>query len=384
MEPIKVILVGAGGYGEYYIDALLSEGGSRGLRLIGVVDPHLEGCRRLAELKAHRVPLFTGLESFLRTQRCDLVILSSPIHLHCEQTCLALAHGSHVLCEKPLCATLDHIERMIAAEKASGKTVTVGYQWSFSPAIQGLKADVLSGRFGRPKRFRTLAIAPRTEAYYQRNRWAGRKYTAAGDAIFDSPVNNATAHYLHNMLYVLGRTVSESSQPGKVEAELWRANAIENYDTGALRILDQNGTELLFYTSHAVQIGQKFIFSYEFEQATVEYESTKGHVFARLPGGEVIDYGSPGAAPRQKLWDAAESVRTGQPPLCGMAAAAAHVRCVLLAQQAPPGIRDFSSAAIDIDHTNPPSLRYVKGLAEALKRCYETGKLFSELRGLTL
>ncbi len=384
MEPINVILVGAGGYGEFYLDALLSEGEARGLRLAGVIDPYLEGCRRLAELQELGVPLFNRLEDFFRLHRCDLTILSSPIHLHCEQTCLALAYGSHVLCEKPLCARLDHVEQMLAAEQASGKTVTVGYQWSFSDAIQRLKGDALAGRFGHPQRLRTLAIAPRTEAYYQRNRWAGRKHTAEGEPIFDSPVNNATAHYLHNMLYVLGPTVSESSHPVKVEAELWRANAIENYDTAALRIQDQKGTELLFYTSHAVQMGQRFVFSYEFERAAIEYESTRGHVLARLSGGEIIDYGSPGAEPRQKLWDAAASARTGRAPVCGIAAASAHARCVLLTQEVPQGIRDFPSAAINIDQSNPPALRYVKGLAEALERCYETGKLFSEMRGLAL
>ena len=34
-----------------------------------------------------------------------------------------------------------------------------------------------------------------------------------GSPVFDSPAHNATAHYLHNMLYLLGDTTTESAFP---------------------------------------------------------------------------------------------------------------------------------------------------------------------------
>ena len=45
---------------------------------------------------------------------------------------------------------------------------------------------------------------PRPLSYFKRNDWAGHLRTPAGEDVLDSPLNNATAHYLHNMLYVLG------------------------------------------------------------------------------------------------------------------------------------------------------------------------------------
>jgi hypothetical protein len=57
----------------------------------------------------------------------------------------------------------------------------------------------------------------------------------AGLGIFDSPANNATAHFLHNMFYLLGATRETSAAPAVVQAELYRANAIENFDTAAIR-----------------------------------------------------------------------------------------------------------------------------------------------------
>ena len=105
----------------------------------------------------------------------------------------ALAHGSHVLCEKPLCVTPADATAMTRARDAAGRQVAIGYQWSFSAAIQRLKADILAGVLGRPKRMRCLVLWPRDETYYGRNRWAGAKRDAHGNLVLDRPVNNACA-----------------------------------------------------------------------------------------------------------------------------------------------------------------------------------------------
>src|SRR5688572_16789183 len=122
--------------------------------LVAAIDPNPAGCRRLDELKALGVPLFPSLESFYASRRADLVVLSTPIALHAPQTALACANGSHVLCEKPLCATLEDAALMRDARNGAARHVAIGYQWSFSVAVQRLKADVLAGAFGRAKRLR--------------------------------------------------------------------------------------------------------------------------------------------------------------------------------------------------------------------------------------
>src|SRR5438552_251290 len=81
----------------------------------------------------------------------------------------------------------------------------------------------------RRKRMRCMVLGPRDEAYYNRNRWAGALRDAHGNLVLDSPANNACAHYLHNMLYVLGDVIDRSDPPATVTAELYRAHAITNY-----------------------------------------------------------------------------------------------------------------------------------------------------------
>ncbi len=104
-----------------------------------------------------------------------------------------------------------------------------------SRAIQELKKDVRDGVLGRPVRFKCLVLWPRPISYFQRNDWAGKIRSESGAWIFDSPVHNATAHYLHNLFFLLGDDPASSAMPLDVQAECYRVNAIENYDAAAVR-----------------------------------------------------------------------------------------------------------------------------------------------------
>ncbi len=379
-KEITIALVGIGGYGNNFVTALLDAPNHRDFRIVGTVDPNPASCRRLGELKSKGVPLYPSLDAFYQSSRADLVILSSPLQFHASQTCQALEHGSHVLCEKPLCVMIEQARRMRQTRDRSGKIVAIGYQWSFSDAVQKLKADVLSGAFGKPRRLRTIVLWPRDEAYYGRNRWAGAKADAQGNLVLDSPVNNACAHYLHNMLYVLGERVDRSAEPAQITAELYRAHPIQNYDTAALRCLTQQGIELVFIVSHCTDDNRGPIFSYEFEKATVEFgEGENPKIVARFADGSRRDYGAPGDGRDNKIWQTVDAIRDGKPVVCGIEAAFAHTQCVLAAQQSSPEITAFDPSTFqkvgEIGHRKT----IVKGLGETLMRCYESAKLPSEM-----
>lgn len=55
-----------------------------------------------------RIPVFHSFEDFYKTGGVvDLVVVASPLQYHVDQSCEALQHGSHVLCEKPVAAETD-------------------------------------------------------------------------------------------------------------------------------------------------------------------------------------------------------------------------------------------------------------------------------------
>jgi predicted dehydrogenase len=370
-----IALVGIGGYGSHYVHYLLADGPAHNARLVAGIDLYPERSRVLGHLQEAGIPIYADLEQFYKEANADLVIISTPIHLHAPLTCLALAHGSNVLCEKPLCALPPEADQMAEAEKRSGKFVAIGYQWSFSDAIQALKQDVMAGLFGRPIQLKTLVLWPRPVSYYERNSWAGRIKTPDGQWVFDSPVNNAMAHYLHNMLYILGNSRETSAWPAAVQAELWRANQIENYDTAALRVTTKQEAELLMFVAHPVQTYIGPLARFQFEHAVIECGDDRVFV-AHFDDGREKVYGDPEATIDNKIWQSASAVHSGEPVACGIEASLPHIVCVQEAQKY--SVASFPEKTVRVEEQNEDQLVWVHGLSETLQRCYQAGRLPSE------
>ncbi len=368
-RPISVVLVGGKGYGAFYLSALRSAAaGEHGVKLMGLVDP--------APPADPGVPVYEALDAFHDQAAADLAVISSPIHHHCAQTCSALAHGSDVLCEKPAAATVQEVDRMIETAGRTGQQVAVGFQWSFSEGIRCLKRDILNGRFGRPRRLKSLCLWPRGTDYYRRNEWAGRQRLAGGTWVLDGPVNNAMAHDLHNLLYLLGTAPERSVVPVAVEAECYRANDIEAYDTASLRIRTAGGAEVLFFGSHAVRQTSEPIFEGEFERATVSFAGEDEPIRVQMEDGTALCYPSPNAdSQATKLWACADAVRGGEAIPCGLPAARCHTLCVNGMQEAVPAPGRFPATLVRREE----DLVWVDGLSEQLRRCYQEGRLPGEM-----
>jgi len=377
-----VVLSGIGGYGRCYLQQLRPLNPAAASQLVGTIDPAAERSPDYAALVAAGVPVWADFESF-RTAGVhpDLMAIASPIAFHCAQTCAALEHGLPVLCEKPVAATLDEACRMRNARDAAHRLLAIGYQWSFSPSILALKADILAGRYGAPRRFRAWVAWPRSSAYYARNGWAGRILDNAGRPVYDSPVNNATAHYLHNLLYLLGVCPDRAAAPLRVEAELYRANSIENFDAACLRVTTDRGVDCLFYTAHCVQTPHDPEFILEFERGTVRHGPGSGGITGLLADGQVCRYGEPENDVSRKLSCTVASAVAGQTDtLCGLEAAAS-LTCVVGALQQMT-VRPLGPDVVMRQEIKPGEvLSFVPGLTEAMQACFESGQLFAE-RGL--
>ncbi len=375
-NTIKIVLVGIGGYGGFYVDEILNRGSSRNVQIAGVVDPKPENCRRYREINELKIPIYNRLEDFYTRNSADVAIISSPIHFHKSQSCLTMEKGSNVLCEKPAAATVQDVNKMIDISEKTGKTLSIGFQWSFTRAVIEFKKDIISGKYGQPKRFRTLVAWPRDKAYFSRS-WAARRKAPNGEWVLDSVVMNATAHYLHNMLFVLGDSLDSSVKPKKIAGEVYRANKIENFDTVAARIMVEGDIELLYYATHAVKDRLGPVFQYEFEKGKAGYAESEGILRAVFNDGTVKVYGSPNQN-AQKLWRTIEAVRTGGKVPCNIKTALPHIICVNGIQESVSQINDFGRDIVRTD--NSKQITYVEGLFEDMKHCYDKGMLPGELK----
>lgn len=375
MQTVKVALAGAGGYGEYfYLRHLLEDTFSLPVSLVGIVEPYPERTPSCAVCRERGIPVFPDIESFYREQTADLMIVSSPIPYHASQSVYAVSHGSHVLCEKPTAALPCDAQSMLLAEKQTGKSIFIGFQLSFTDPILSLKRDILSGRFGRALSGKCMVLWERDFAYYARGSgWAGRLKTARGEAIRDSIASNAAAHYLHNLLFLLGPDLSSAAQAEVTQAELRRANAIETFDTCVLRLREQSGAKLLFLASHATKGWLDPVFQLRFERGTVFCtENGEPRLWAEMDDGSVIEYGNPKSEEQtaQKLirtvrWIAGEREK----PVCTVSTTLPflHVIDELFTKEEFVPFRET-----EIVRDEERGRVYVPGLYERLTQLYES------------
>ena len=368
-KKVRILCVGVGGYAHVYLRPFLSRNDDY-YTLVGGVDPFADKSPFFEQLNEKNIPLYNTMEEFYAAGgEADLTIISTPIHFHTRQIITALEHGSNVLCEKPLSGDANDEALIDAAAKKAGKWVMIGYQWSYSTAINNLKDDILAGVYGKPVFLKTIVMWPRAEKYFKRGSgWAGKIKADDGTLIYDSVAANATAHYIHNMLYVCGEK-NLAAEPLDVKADLIRVNPIENFDNIALSFSLECGAKCLFIASHSCNEEHSPVFEYRFEKATITYDEETKNLVAHLADGTEKNYGNPESDGHSKKGFIAIDGCNDENyvPLCSHTTAAPHARCIAAIQTNK--IYDANPEVVKIREAD--SLSYIEGFAALLKRCYK-------------
>jgi predicted dehydrogenase len=84
----------------------------------------------------------------------DVLYNLGPNHLHPEPSVAALEAGVHVLCEKPLAATLEGAEEMAAAAAETDAVAGVAFNYRYVPAIRYARRLIADGELGTIRQFR--------------------------------------------------------------------------------------------------------------------------------------------------------------------------------------------------------------------------------------
>ena len=296
VKPVTVALVGISGYVGVYMD-FFQRGvvGPQEGCLVAVADPYAAASPHYEYLQRQRIPIYGTLTELLQRHVPQLVVLATPTPLHKQQCMEALKAGCEVLCEKPLVPLLEDIAPLEDAMKSSGHRIGVGFQWSFSNVMLALKRDILAGRYGRLRRMKAMVSFPRGNTYYASSTWKGRVRDTAGQTVMDSIVTNAASHYLHNLFFLRGDDLGKAQEPETVEAELYRAKAIETFDTCFLKGRFSDGSEYLYMASHATTTADNPKLMLEFDKGTasLNVETQDDCLRITAEDGTVHEYGNP-------------------------------------------------------------------------------------------
>lgn len=88
---------------------------------------------------------YADYDAMLADPQVDAVIIATADPFHVPASIKALQAGKHVLCEKPLGVTVEEVEALEAAVKASGKVLQVGHMKRFDAGLQAAKAFIDDG-----------------------------------------------------------------------------------------------------------------------------------------------------------------------------------------------------------------------------------------------
>jgi predicted dehydrogenase len=149
---ISIGLIGCGNISRSHLRGYLAVPDQATVTAVADVD--LETATERAR-QAGGAPVFPSYERLLKETSVDAVDICLPHHLHADAIIAAAKAGKHILCEKPLCLTLDEAERIADAVSAAGVTLMCAHNQLTLPAVIHARELIDSGALGRVYELRT-------------------------------------------------------------------------------------------------------------------------------------------------------------------------------------------------------------------------------------
>jgi len=242
MKKVRIGVIGLGTMGSIHCRNILKEA-SRDFCLAAVCDVVPA---RAADMGAEAgVPHFTAAARLIGSGLCDAIISATPHYWHAVNVIRAARAGLHVLCEKPLAATVGPARAMIA--ECRRRRVVFGevfHQRTRSIMIR-MKKLVDSGRIGEVFRLQFIGSNWfRTQAYYDSGAWRGTWDGEGGGVLL-----NQAPHNLDLFQWIGG-------MPRRVLGVLsTRAHRIEVEDTANFILEYDKGKVGYIYTTTAEEPG---------------------------------------------------------------------------------------------------------------------------------
>lgn len=227
---VRFAVVGAGMIGDVHSDVIKNLPDSAELGLI--VDVVESKAATLAQ--RHGAEEYTAdVDGFLDKPDIDAVAVCTPSGAHADLAVAALHAGKHVIIEKPIDVSLEAADRIIAAERATGKKVAVISQHRFDRSTEKVAAAVEAGNLGALTSANASCAWWRGQTYYDSGDWRGTWALDGGGATM-----NQTVHTIDLMISILGKPTEVFAYTAclaheRIEVED-TAVAVVKFDSGAL------------------------------------------------------------------------------------------------------------------------------------------------------
>jgi predicted dehydrogenase len=179
---IAIGILGAGVIAAHHVRGYLLP--PRHGRVVAIADVDTERAQRVAD-SVGGAKVFADFRELIASPDVDAIDICLPHHLHKEAIVAAAAAGKNVLCEKPLCVTLEEAAAVTSAVSQSGITLMCAHNQLFMPPYAMAQDFIREGRLG------TVFSARTTDVFFltvdaDRMGWRARRATSGGGELIDT------------------------------------------------------------------------------------------------------------------------------------------------------------------------------------------------------
>ena len=232
---MKTAIIGCGAIANTHIDVIRH----LGLNLAAICDLDEKKAQALLDKHGVTAAIYTDYEKMFDEIKPDVVHICTPHWEHANMSIAALNRGINVLCEKPVCISLEQYRAVKAAEARSTAVMGVCFQNRYLETNETLRA--IAAEEGVKGVFAAVPWS-RDEKYYSSTDWRGRKATEGGGVMM-----NQAIHTLDLTLWMLGEPIAVTGTVSNNHLK----NAIDEEDTAEIYIEFGSGAKANFYATTA-------------------------------------------------------------------------------------------------------------------------------------
>ena len=191
-------------------------------------------------------------QEFLKDEQIETVAIGSCYGDRGQMAIQALKAGKHVICDKPLCTSLEELDEIERLAKEKGLFVSCMFTMRFESKIAAVKALVDSGSLGKIQNVyfggqHPLQYGRRPSWYFEKGKHGG-------------VLNDIAIHGIDLLSFMCGLEIEKINA-----ARTWNAYATEEKlfkDSGQMMLTAKGGAGVLADVSYAIPNGVEFALPY--------------------------------------------------------------------------------------------------------------------------
>lgn len=240
-------IIGAGRIGRVHAETLafrLPEA-----EIVAVTDANHEAAEQLAAHCGIPTVAASSVE-LLADPRIEAVLICSPTPTHADLIVAAAQTGKHIFCEKPIAFSLAKIDAALAAVKAAGVQLQIGFNRRFDANFARVRQAVAQGEIGTPHLMHIISRDPAPPP---------AQYVAQSGGIF----LDMTIHDFDMARFLLGEEVEEiyTAAGCRVDPAIGAAGDLDTalivlrFQSGAIATIDNSRKAVYGYDQRVEVFG---------------------------------------------------------------------------------------------------------------------------------